>query len=163
MKGEIYLGLISEKTVIIHSGAMTQKLVEQYAMTLRGEISDCSAFAVFIEIAQNIMKYSAELSDGCGCGRITVRLMPERCVIESSNPVTEAVRRELDARLAEIIPLSREELRRLFSERIRENNHGSGGGVGLIQIAQAVCEPLRYSFEAVDGNIVFALCATVSL
>lgn len=158
-------------------GAVTQSVVEESAAKLRSalselklsETSSAGIHYVFIEMAQNICKYASETLDGSGCGEITVTLSDGLCVLESRNCVDSAVSNHLDRHLKRITALNREELRRLFSELIREGEKSipdgasarNGGGVGLVQIAQTAAAPLDYCFRRTGGTTEFILRATL--
>lgn len=176
--------VISEPLISFES-AVSQRLIEEYAGKLRSAIStlklsESSAaviFFVFIEMAQNICKYSARVKDGAGYGKITVNLTDGECEIESRNPISAEKVDELRNHLATISKMNREELRKFFGELIRERERlfykkesdkqdtaeivHNGGGVGLVQIAQAAKEPIKYSFLKSGDDTEFILRASL--
>ncbi|KQT11848.1 hypothetical protein ASG40_07485 [Methylobacterium sp. Leaf399] len=122
-------------------------------------------FSIFVEQAQNIIRYSADklprpqdkapgptgLVSG---GMIVVGVEEGRFFVVCGNEVPQADVPTLRSRLAHIVGLSSEELKRFYREKLRQApDEGSlGGSIGLIEIARRSSAPVEYDFHDIAGD-----------
>jgi hypothetical protein len=156
---------------LLHSytGPFTQDAVVATGQKLRAvaglsENARHRLFATFVELAQNIGRYSAERAGlpGAerGVGLVEIRESEEHLRIEAANPVTPETAAALAAALAAIAPLDADALKELHRERRRgAPPPGSlGAGLGLIELARHAAAPLAHTaVPRPDGLVLFTL------
>jgi hypothetical protein len=129
-------------------------------------------FAVFVEQAQNVIRYSADKVVKPGGpqtglishGVIVVGMEGGRFYVVCGNelPVTDVS--PLRARLDHIASLSSDELKAFYREKLRQPpDEGSlGGSIGLIEIARRSSAPVEYDFQELgSGRSFFCLKAYI--
>ncbi len=120
-------------------------------------------FSVFIEMAQNISYYSAEINhfgsgkDKYGVGTIMIYEDDEHYVLTAGNLIDKEFGEAITARCQEINELSTEELRNLKKElRSTPRKDGQkGGNIGLVHMALKSGEPLGVETKDVDEQYSF--------
>lgn len=131
-------------------------------------------FSSFVEMAQNIIHYSAdtltpprqdngELRHGAVCIR---REDDGRFVLLCANPIEQAVGDELRTKLDALRRMTIDEIKQAYRENLlKETPEGSkGAGLGFLTVARDAREPLEFDFDpaqAVDGLPVFYLKAAI--
>lgn len=162
-----------ENTRILFSyrGTMTQPLIAGMVESLEKEIDaygwgkglSVNLVTVFIELAQNIMRYAkAEhpADGGTSYGEIIVGAQRDGgCCISSRNFVDAKDHRIILQRLAQIEGCDREELRLLYRTWRKEGDHLQGGsaGIGFAEIARR-CARMEYAFKPTgSGRYYFTL------
>ena len=131
-------------------------------------------FSSFIEMAQNIIHYSAdmltpasqpdgELRHGSVCIR---RDEGGRFLLLCANPVEPEIADALRAKLETLRSMTLEEIKQAYRQTLREETpEGSkGAGMGLLTVARDAREPLEFDFDAADsdgGAPVFYLKAAI--
>lgn len=173
---ELYDAIQAQGGCFFYGGPVLQDGIEGMAQTLiqvlKADGIDMkhaqSVFSVFIEMSQNVMKYSEEKrcigpEEELMYGAVGVQKCGEDYRILCGNLVSEASRAELTQRLDALIGMNREEVRAYYKKKIYEKNMTSkGAGLGLIEVAKLIREPLRYSFTVLeDGRIFYLLTALV--
>lgn len=129
-------------------------------------------FSVFVEQAQNVIRYSADKLVPAGApeggmvssGLIVVGVEDGRFFVACGNEVPEAHVTGLRARLDHIVGLSGDELKKYYRERLRQPaDEGSlGGSIGLIEIARRASAPVEYEFQPRgDDRCFFCLKAFI--
>jgi hypothetical protein len=158
-----FKGAMSERTLVNLAGMLKQQLggsSPQNVIKAENHI----VFAVFVELAQNILNYSAETSIGTftdsenndtdmqsneinGIGMITIRETANEYIVSSGNAVTTQTASRLVAWCDHLNTLDKDDLKRLYKERLHgEPPEGSkGAGLGLIDIARKSGVPLDYA------------------
>ncbi|MCJ2129366.1 SiaB family protein kinase [Methylobacterium sp. E-045] len=118
-------------------------------------------FSIFVEQAQNIIRYSADKlpADGTSCsmisaGMIVVGVENARFFVVCGNEVPKADAAILHERLDHISGMSSEELKRFYREKLRQApDEGSlGGSIGLIEIARRSSAPVEFEFHDLGGE-----------
>jgi hypothetical protein len=128
----------------------------------------------FIEMAQNIVHYSAEaqtaadaVTDEVRAGTILIASSEMGIRLTCSNPVDRATYERLDVKLAMLSKMSAEEIREAYRAalRVEEGEATSkGGGICLLTLARGSAEPIRYAFaeDPADPNrMIFKLSVAV--
>ena len=119
-------------------------------------------FSVFVEQAQNIIRYSADKLPRAGeaeggmisAGMIVVGVEAGRFFVVCGNEIPNADAATLRERLSHIAGLSSEELKRFYREKLRQPpDEGSlGGSIGLIEIARRSSAPVEFDFHDLGGE-----------
>ncbi len=156
--------------VFMFKGSMSQALLVKFGDMIREDLFLASkkmseirsVFSVFIELAQNINRYSAErpvggLESGAGSGIIVVSEGDGRYTIASGNLIEKTRLAFVLDRLEKMKGLPTDALKRLYREQIKQAPpEGSvGAGLGLFDIAKRSGGGLSYSVHAVDDEVSF--------
>ncbi len=164
-----YLAARAGRVVLSFMGVLTQELIVDYGRLLRTQsgLSDNARhllFSTFVELSQNILRYSAERSadDGQprGIGLVLVLETDNGYTVSAGNHVTAASATSLEGKLAELRPLDRAALKQLHKDRRRAPPppDSLGAGLGLIEMARHASGPLEHAFVPLpDGRLFFTL------
>jgi hypothetical protein len=172
--------LLSENSLLItFSGKFTQSIIEELGEAVkkyleteeRPQNAVFNLFSIFIEQTQNIKNYcSSKESTDCG-DRIS-----DSCIVTigkteaghyvcSGNQVEKNDVQRLIKVLDEINQLDKDELKKMYKNKLKQevaSMEGPGAGLGLIDIARKVKQPLEYSITEIDADFFFfTLKATV--
>jgi hypothetical protein len=168
--------LLEEGVLFSFAGFLSEGVLQALGDTLRKKMAleradvnqSRRVFSVFVELAQNIIRYSAErldregsgAKDRLGCGIVAVGREDHRFFVVCGNMVRRAEVDGLKERLSYLATLDREGLRAHFRERLRgsggdEDEVTEGASVGLIEIARCVSGPIRFDFLDVDADRAF--------
>ena len=128
-------------------------------------------FSIFVEQAQNIIRYSARKVTAAdappprvSAGMIAVGADAGRFFVVCGNEVSSAEVPALRDRLDHLAGLSAEDLRRTYREKLRQPpDEGSlGGSIGLIEIARRSSAPVEYDFQEIGADLsLFCLKAYI--
>ncbi len=161
------------KILLSFMGLMTQRIMMEYGKILneRGGLSENSRallFGIFVELTQNILRYSSEqapsLDGNHGVGVVIVAEDEDCFSVASGNYVLPARAAELDAHLNQLESLDAAGLKALHRERRRTGPPpGSmGAGLGLIEVARRASSPPKHTLQTTrNGEIFFAISVPV--
>lgn len=155
--------------IFVFKGSMSQALLVKFGDMIREDfltskkLSEIrTVFAVFIELAQNISRYSTERSDsglesGAGSGIVVVSESEDRYTVASGNRIDKHRLAKMAERLESIKDLPPDALRKLYREQIKAPPpEGSvGAGLGLFDIAKRSGGGLRYLVHPIDEESSF--------
>lgn len=159
-----------------YSGPVLQDCIEGMAQTLiqvlRADGVDMkhaqSVFSVFIEMTQNIMKYSDEVRSLGGdeeimYGAIGVTAKNDCYTVRCGNLIRNDNIDGLKCRLDELIPMTHEEVRAFYKKRIYDKSHTTpkGAGLGLIEIAKIAKHPFSYEFLPVSEDMSYYILTAI--
>ena len=165
-----------------YCGYFSQPIIEASADAIRLRLANSSVsskvqrrvLGAFIEMAQNIVHYSADvLTDASAVvdevrwGTLSVAATDEGMQLVCANPVDARVQSRLEPKLAVLCQMSLDEIRDAYRAALRaeEGEEGSkGGGIGLLTLARDSTAPLSYSFADSDTHPelkMFRLCVTI--
>ena len=155
-----FSGYISEGILFALGDALKKKLSieETNANTVK------RVFSVFVEQAQNIIRYSAEkLVDpdqgipAVSSGVITVGFEQGRFFVACGNVVRTEDVHHLRCRLELLRSMDPAEIKAYYLEQIREPPAAGsmGANIGLIEIARRASEPIQFDFTDIDAKTVF--------
>lgn len=166
--------------LISFSGRLSQQLIEEYGEAVKTYLESeaqstkeiIHTFSIFIEQTQNIKNYCAGRQENPSKDRIaqscivTIGMNDQGNFICSGNLVENADIPELTARIDAILQLNKEELKKLYKDRLRQGLSDSpadaGAGVGLIDMARKATLPLEYTVTPrSEGLSFFTLKAVV--
>lgn len=150
--------------VFFYSGNFSQSVVEagveaiksRFAAGLGDSRTRRRLLSSFVEIAQNVVNYSAigMLGEGrpamtAGFATMHIAAYVDRVTVTCANPVPLSAQAGLAEKLNAVRGMSGEELRRAFRERLgaAEAPQGSkGAGLGLLTLARDAREPIQFEF-----------------
>jgi hypothetical protein len=156
-----FSGYISEGVLYSLGEALRQKMtIEEADVTTIKKV-----FSVFVEQAQNIIRYSAEkvgkeevgktleLSSGV----VTIGNERGRFFITCANVMRNADVPKLRERLEQLRAMDKDQLKAFYKERLREppEDDSKGATIGLIEIARRSSEPIEFDFAPIDASSQF--------
>jgi len=153
-------GFISECILFALGDALKKKmsLDETDASTMK------RVFSIFVEQAQNIIRYSAEtlVKDGqevnrISSGLITVGSEDGRFFIVCGNVMHQKDAQALEARLEKVRGLDAAGIKAYYIEKIKDpvESASKGANLGLIEIARRASEPIQFDFMKIDELTTF--------
>lgn len=163
---EFYQRISSARVLMTFKGAFSQELLVQLGELVKLQQGHNSKvqkmFSVFVEMAQNILYYSAEKevrSDGkeVGVGMIVIRENERSFVITSGNAIEREKADEIGQYCKSLIEMSREELKALHQQRrMQDPPKGSkGAGLGLIDMIRKSDEKAEFLITNIDDKLAF--------
>lgn len=169
-----YLAMREQRLVLSFMGIVTQQIMVEYGKLIQAqdglsENSRLLLFGTFIELTQNILRYSAERAGAEGSSRgvgiVLVSEQDDTFTVASGNLVTAAAAAKLGRDLAQLVALDRDALKQLHKERRRAGPpEGSvGAGLGLIEVCRRACAPPTYALSPRDnGEAFFSLSVPIA-
>ena len=149
------------RTLFCYSGPLTEDLLTTISNPVRHQLSDKETeevvakrvFGVFIEQAQNIIRYSHRKTKATGdsIGTIAISIADDGFLIEAVNVVDPEKRDVLEPSLVDLSMKDQKELRELYKKRLREGppEDSSGAGLGFIEMARRV---KKFEFDFVESE-----------
>ena len=174
-------GAYREQGVFIcFAGQITDVLIASLTKTLQENMSRCGVDEktkshisfVFIELSQNIIRYSSEISeeiDGesdsrCRYGTLFVGRDQETYFVASSNAVENPQVDALRSMLTLLQGADRQTVKAMYKKARRSDppEGSKGAGLGLYEIALRASRDLEFAFEARDEtSSYFAIKAII--
>jgi hypothetical protein len=164
-----YVGYFSQNVV----AAMADAVRLQLEMSGVNGPTRRKLFSSFIEMAQNIIHYSAdsltpssqdnyELRHGSVC----ISEKEGQYLLQCANPIDATVAEGLRERLQSLRSMTLEEIKQAYKESLRaEMPEGSkGAGLGFLTMARDSSEPLEFDFQPLEDHpetVMFNLKATI--
>jgi len=155
-----FSGYMSEGILYSLGEALRQKMtLEETNVTTIKKV-----FSVFVEQAQNIIRYSAEKVEGnvgrrieLSSGIVTIGTEGDRFFIVCANVVLNEDVERLRQRLEQLQNMDHDAIKAFYKEQLREApDEGSRGAtIGLIEIARRASAPLEFDFETIDAESSF--------
>lgn len=172
--------VLDERGIIFSfSGYLSEGILYSLGDTLRQKMTledtDLTTikkvFSVFVEQAQNIIRYSAEKVQGnlgksveLSSGMVTIGSEHGRFFIVCANTILEEDVPRLKQRLELLQKMDKDEIKAYYKEQLREapDEKSRGATIGLIEIARRASEPIEFDFERIDSDKFF-FCLKVSI
>jgi len=153
-----YSGLFSQNIV----AAMAEALKQRLAHSGNKAATQRKVFSTFIEMAQNVIHYSADTfsdvdqqDDELRHGAVWIGESEGKFFIVCGNPVAASRAPRMRDRLNALQSMSQEEIKAAYKTQLRsENEAGSkGAGLGFLTVARDASEPIEFHFdEQPDGK-----------
>ncbi|MCB1160058.1 MAG: hypothetical protein H7A25_09595 [Leptospiraceae bacterium] len=161
-----YQEIQSYRSIFYFKGRMSQEILGELGSMIKSSWSNESnmrrMFAVFIELAQNILHYSAEkIHDETGrengVGIIILNEEEDVFRFHSGNLVHTQKANELIEKCKFINSLDKDELRKLYKEKIKGSRpeDSKGAGLGFIDMARKSDRPLGFKLDPIDEEYSF--------
>lgn len=125
-------------------------------------------FSVFVEQAQNIIRYSADkLVDHAielSSGMMTIGREGGHFYIVCANTMEQSRVEKLRDRLEALRNMDKDAIKAFYREQLRESpeEDSRGGTIGLIEIARRASSPIEFDFLPIDDKKTF-FCLRVSI
>jgi len=162
-----YYSLIQHENVIIsYKGPVTPVIMAEISADIRLKLSDNpkagkKVFAIFMELAQNILYYSAEKvtfsNKKDSVGLLLITETADEYIFSCGNIVQNDFVEELVQSGDVINSLEREDLRKLKKEQRNkpQSERSKGAGIGLIHVALTSGNPLQMDVRQVNDKVSF--------
>lgn len=153
------------------SGPISQALLMEVGDTLRNKLARektspstiLKVFAMFVEQAQNIIRYSAEevISDEAsvqlGNGIVVVGYDNGHYYVLCGNLVENEDVSFLSEQLKKLQTMNKEQLKIYYKEQRRKAPHdkSKGAGLGFIELARRSVTPIQFDFRNIDDKYTF--------
>ncbi|MBC7908449.1 MAG: hypothetical protein H7Y60_17100 [Rhodospirillaceae bacterium] len=175
-----FKGVLDERGILFSfSGYLSEGILYSLGDTLRQKMTlddtDLTTikkvFSVFVEQAQNIIRYSAEKVLGTvgksvelSSGMVTIGTERGRFFIVCANTILEDDVPQLKHRLEVLQKMDKDEIKAYYKEQLREapDEKSRGATIGLIEIARRASEPIEFDFDRIDAEKHF-FCLKVSI
>ena len=168
---ELQTILQSYGVLISFSGRFSQEIIEELGDAVKryletesiSQTETFNVFSVFIEQTQNIKNYctlkqdSARAEKIANSGIVMIGRSPEGHYVSAGNLVEAEDIGNFTAELQKIVVMDKQELKKYYKERIRQElaPGQASGGLGLIDMARKASKPLEYSVLKVDDALSF--------
>ncbi|MCU0443582.1 MAG: SiaB family protein kinase [Microscillaceae bacterium] len=162
-----YYTLTNKKNVLIsYKGPVTDVIMAEISRDIRNKFSENpkvsrKVFAIFIELAQNILYYSAEKirfgEHNDSVGTILITETSDHYTFSCGNLVENEYIQELVDSCDIVNSMNREALREYKREQrsAPKKERSKGAGIGLIQVALTADTPLKVEYIKVDEVLSF--------
>ena len=155
-----YAGFVSESLMFSLGEAVKQQLAAQQAE--RAVVK--RVFSVFVEQAQNIIRYSEEKEfeadpdqSRMSNGVIALGIEEGSFFVICGNAIKSAEVEKLRSRLEHVVTLDEADLRAHYKAKLREDpeEQSEGATIGLLEIARRASKPLEFGFHEMDETRQF--------
>lgn len=149
------------RTLFCYSGPLTEELLTTISNPVRHQLTENETpdnvanrvFGVFIEQAQNIIRYSSQRTSASGdsIGTIAISNLENMFLIEAVNQISSSQKSALEATLLELSVKDQKDLRKLYRQRLKDGppQDSKGAGLGFIEMARRV---KRFEFDFHDSD-----------
>jgi len=157
----------AQQIMVCFNGPINAALIEEIGRALRDYLSlqqekpnaVSDIFAVYIEMTQNIRRYSEAHPELAGATNAVIVVSRDqgRYVVGAGNVVTPADGEALSQRVAGLAAMDGAALKATFKAQLRRprENLGNSAGLGLIDMARKAAQPLQCALRAVDDQRSF--------
>ncbi|MFZ6051746.1 SiaB family protein kinase [Halocola ammonii] len=112
---------------------------------------------ILVEVLQNVSKHALE-QDGSREGIFMIGKNEKGVFLQAGNKLDNSKQKELKEKLLQLREMNQEELKQAHMKRIKESlnlTDKTNSGLGLMEIAKASSEKIRFQFEEIDKNQSF--------
>ncbi len=178
----IYQSMHDNNIQFSYKGPLTQDILTSFGESIREKLhtDDCDEkvvrriFAILVETAQNILKYSSDRTEipsafmkDAGIGIIGIgNLTEKQFMVFSGNVIHPEEMPDIKARIDLLNSLTTAELTLHYQKQLKEGTITSDGsaGLGWIDIARKANRPLEYQFvELNSGDLFFEITIHISV
>lgn len=159
------------KILTCFSGRFSQGLIEEMGEAVKKHMESeeqprndiFNVFSIFIEQTQNIKNYMSSKVDHeslpmlSNSSIVCIGKDDYEYFIWSGNIIENTDIAPLEAKLSIVQKSSKDELKKLYKEVIKQqfDPSKSGAGIGLIDIGRKASKPIEYSFEKIDDKFSY--------
>ncbi len=169
--------MVQQKLSLVYEGEVNQSITKIFAAMTENKMEESEddlttkkrVYHVMVECLQNICKHADELETGepeiPGSGIIMVGRDQNLYTITTGNVVSNDKIDAISAVLSKVNSLEKDELKKFYKEKLRENKISDKGGAGLgfIDIVKKTGNPVEFHFEKLnDLTSFFVLKSSVN-
>ncbi|HUX53840.1 MAG TPA: SiaB family protein kinase [Williamwhitmania sp.] len=162
----IYDEMIENGFSVVYLGEFSHEITKMFTTMAESDMEKNSeervvqrkVYHVMVETLQNMNKHSDEIKESnIGNGLFIIGKKQDIYYIITSNKVAEYHKEPLERALNQVNSATKEELNQMYRKQIREGklSDKGGAGLGLIDIARKIGEPLNYQFLQLDEKNYF--------
>jgi hypothetical protein len=162
----IYDEMIENGFSLVYLGEFSHDITKMFTQMAESDMEKNSeeravqrkVYHVMVETLQNMNKHSDEIKESnIGNGLFIIGKKQDTYYIITSNKVAEHHKEPLEIALNQVNAATKEELNQMYRKQIREGklSDKGGAGLGLIDIARKIGEPLNYQFLQLDEKNYF--------
>ncbi|MEH0153881.1 SiaB family protein kinase [Limibacter armeniacum] len=162
-------GTASDNVLIYYKGSFEEEVLSTVGASLRKHFDEMpklgrSAFASFVEMAQNISLYSEERNifsadnKTNGIGTFLAEDLDDKVKVTATNLVNESQQKEILAKVKKVNEMELKDLKMWRREILRkppEKEGHQGGGIGLLEIVLKSGSPLDVEISIVNQQYAF--------
>jgi hypothetical protein len=164
---EYYRSNKEHNIILTFKGALSQEILVEMGSMIKNQFAVekhlKKIFSVFVELAQNIMHYSAEkernpIGDNeVGIGIIIFSQRLNHYVITSGNMITKSQKDRIKSKIDFINSLNEDELKQYYSEQRRkpQEDGSKGAGLGFVDIARKSNNKIEYQINPLENDLYF--------
>ena len=151
---EFHKLLLSRGTFFCYSGLLSEEVLTAISSIVREQVTDIDnnedittrVFGIFVEQAQNIIRYSENRLGEGGLGTVAIGHSQDGFILEAINPMDREKMETLKAKLEELQGMDSKELRKAYKQRLKDGppDGSKGAGLGFIEIAR---KATKFDFE----------------
>lgn len=156
--------MLARGTFFCYAGPLSEQVLTSISAVVREQLTDAqtdlsiknTVFSIFIEQAQNIIRYSGARLEGSGVGSVSISHTDSGFMLESVNEISLAGKERVEQVLRELKEMDASELKSAYRQRIKSGPpRGSvGAGLGFIEVARR-SSSFDYSFEQRENKTLF--------
>ena len=161
--------LLSRGTFFCYSGLLSEEVLTAISSIVREQVTDIDnnenlttrVFGIFVEQAQNIIRYSEERLALGGIGTVAIGHSNDGFIVEAINPMNAENVERLKENLKDLQQMDSKDLRKAYKQRLREGppEGSKGAGLGFIEIAR---KSSKFEFDFVEcPDVLFVLKAWI--
>lgn len=162
---DYYAQISQGKIVLSYKGPLTDILLSEFSRDIRSKIQDRpkigkKVFAIFMELAQNVLFYSKEINhfgNRDRVGTLVILQGADHYKIITGNLVYKSATALLQEKCEMVNSLDREALRE-YKRQLRNAPKGKesrGAGIGIVQVALTSSNPIEYEIKELSNNFAF--------
>lgn len=164
--------MISRGTFFCYAGPLSETVLTSISSVVKGQLADTGnsipvinkVFGIFVEQAQNIIRYSGGRLEEGGVGSVAISTTDTGFVVESINEISQPDRLKISSVLEELKAMDSAQLKQAYKDRIKAGPpKGSvGAGLGFIEVARRSSR-FDFAFEDHGGKTLFLYRGWVDL
>lgn len=169
-----YQQIKDHKVLVSFKGAISQEVLSEFGSMIRSSLSaetnTKKIFAVFIELAQNIVHYSSERqtmfgsASQVGIGIIILREKLDHFSLSAGNFISNDTVEKVKLKCEKVNSMNKDELKAYYQEQIkspRKTESSKGAGLGLIDIARKADGPIECTIDPIDNSNSFLTLSVI--
>jgi hypothetical protein len=156
--------MLSRGTFFCYSGPLSEEVLTSISAVVKDQLTDSRSdlsiktkvFGIFVEQAQNIIRYSGLRVDKSGVGSVSISHTDSGFMLESVNEITTSGQQKVAKILGELKAMDAQQLKAAYKERIKDGppSGNTGAGLGFIEVARRSSR-FDYAFEEHNGVTLF--------
>jgi len=156
---EFHKTLLNRGTFFCYSGPLSEEVLTAISSIVREQVIDLDnnddittrVFGIFVEQAQNIIRYSQNRLGEGGLGTVAIGTSDEGFIVEAINPMNSENIDSLRNKLNELQKMDQKELRKAYKQRLKDGppQGSKGAGLGFIDIAR---KSSKFEYEFLENQ-----------
>ena len=163
--------MLNRGTFFCYAGPLSEEVLTSLSSVVKDQLTETDStspitnkvFSIFVEQAQNIIRYSVDRLDKSGVGSVSISHTNDGFLIEAVNEVDGKSRERLEDILTQLKHMDAAELKAAYKQRLKQGPpEGSvGAGLGFIEVARRSSR-FDFAFEEHNGQTLFLYRGWVS-